>query len=120
MAKTATPVEPKGKVSHPKRGLRKRVLGKGEGDYCIYEIAGDGSEWPNGSLIPIPTVPRFEDTVKAMTWLRKESGDLCAGKQVMIFRAMEILSLQVEQKPTITISAKPKVTINAPPETAEA
>ncbi|MCP4899971.1 MAG: hypothetical protein GY906_23630 [bacterium] len=119
MAKNETPTDSsKGKGSHPKRGIRKRVLGEGEGDYCIYEIASQGSPLPAGALIPIPEVPRFEDTVKAMTWLRKESGDLLAGKQVMIFRAMEILSLQVENKPTVTISAKPKVVVTMPAETA--
>lgn len=118
MAKTTTPAAPTGTGKHPKRGVRKRVLGEGEGDYCIYEIAGQGSQFPAGTLIPIPDIPRFEDTVKAMAWLRKSSGDLLAGKQVMIFRAMEILSLQVEQKPTVTITSKPKIVVNPKPETA--
>lgn len=106
----------------PNRGKRKRVLGEGEGDYCIYEILGKENAFKvaPGSLIPIPTVPRFKDTVSAIKWLRNESGDLLAGKQVMIFRACEILSLVIETKPTITIQTKPKVTVTAPAGSDEA
>jgi len=103
----------KGKKS-PKRGIRKRVLGQGEGDYCIYEISQPGSNMPQGSLIPLPNLPRFVDTVSAMKWLRNESGDLLAGKQVMVFRAMEILHIQVQQKAVVTFDSKPKVTVTDP------
>lgn len=103
--------------SVPARGTRKRVLGQGEGDYCIYEIVGaQHAEIPAGSLLPIPNVPRFTDTVSALKWLRNESGDLLAGKQVMVFRACEILHLQLQQKPTVVIQSKAKVTVNKTPE----
>lgn len=98
----------------PQRGVRRRVLGEGEGDYCIYEIAGPESQFPRGALIPVPSVPRFADTGKALQWIRTESGDLLAGKQVMIFRACEVLSLRVQQKPTVVIEAKPKVAVTKP------
>jgi hypothetical protein len=98
----------------PQRGIRKRVLGEGEGDYLIYELATVETKLPRGTLVPIPTVPQFEDTAAALKWIRNDSGDLLAGKQVMIFRACEILSLRVQSRPTIVIEAKPKVTVNAP------
>jgi hypothetical protein len=120
MAKTpppppsATPEDPVAERKIPQRGIRKRVLGDGEGDYCIYEIAGPDLNLPKGTLVPIPTIPRFVDTQKALQWIRNESGDLLAGKQVMIFRACEILSLVVQQKPTVVIQSKPKVTVTKP------
>lgn len=100
--------------SVPQRGVRKRVLGEGEGDYCIYEIAGPETQLPRGALLPLPNVPRFVDTGGALKWIRNESGDLLAGKQVMIFRACEVLSLRVQQKPTVVIEAKTKVTVTKP------
>lgn len=111
-APTDAPVQEAKKV--PNRGVRKRVLGEGDGDYCIYEIAGPESQLPKGAMLPIPSVPRFADTAKALHWIRTESGDLLAGKQVMIFRACEILTLRVQQKPTVVIEAKPKITVNTP------
>jgi hypothetical protein len=100
------------------RGARKRVLGEGQGDYLIYEIIGEGQQIPKGALMPIPGVPQFEDTAKALAWIRNESGDLLSGKQVMVFRACEILSLVIQQRPTVVIQAKPKVTIAKAPETS--
>lgn len=114
-----TPVTPSdGTKRVPQRGTRKRVLGDGQGDYLIYEMIGDGSPMPRGSLIPIPAVPQFVDTAKALSWIRNESGDLLAGKQVMIFRACEILSLVVQQQPKVVIQSKPKVTVAKATETS--
>lgn len=98
----------------PARGTRKRVLGEGEGDFVIHEVMGVDSGMPKGALVPIPTVPRFESTAAAVKWIRNESGDLLAGKQVMIFKACEILSLQITQKPTVVIQSKPKITVSRP------
>jgi hypothetical protein len=111
-----TPLPPK---KHPKRGIRKRVLGEGDGDYCVYEIASPNSNLPRGALIPIPNIPRFVDTVTALRWIRKDSGDILAGKQVMIFQAKEILNLQAVDRVSIVIQAKPKVVINRTPETSD-
>lgn len=112
--------EPTKTKSVKNRGIRKRVLGEGEGDYCIYEIA-EIPNLPKGSLVPIPNVPRFKDTADAMKWIRFQSGDLLAGKQVMVFRACEILTLQVVAKPQVVIATKPKITVTRPdaPETSE-
>ena len=102
----------KGK-KNPNRAKRMRVLGKGEGDYCIYEVVPpDSTEIPPGALLPIPGVPRFTDTVRANAWIKKDSGDLLHGKQVMIFRAMDLLRIGVEMKPVVTIIAKPKLSLD--------
>lgn len=106
------PEKPKRKV--PKRGTKKRVLGEGEGDYCIFELVADHPVIPRGSMVPIPGIPRFVDTAKAMKWIRNESEDRLTGKQVMIFKACEILSLQLSTKPTVVIQTKPKVTVTRP------
>lgn len=109
------PVPSEGKKKVPARGQRKRVLEAENGDYCVYEIIGPGQKLPQGVLCPIPTVPTFKDTSNALKWIRNDSGDKLAGRQVMIFRACEILSLTVVQKPTVIIAAKPKRTIHAAP-----
>lgn len=110
--------QPKKKRKYTKRGQRKRVLGEGEGDYCIYEIMGEGSDLPTGSLVPIPNVPRFADSVSAIKWIKTESTDVLSGKQIMVFRAMEIMTLQVMTKPTVVIQSKPKIAVTPAPETA--
>jgi hypothetical protein len=99
---------------HPTKGRRFRVMGKGEGDYCIYQIAPQDSQFPGGCLIPLPEVPRFENHAGAMKWIRNDSGDMLAGKQVMVFCAHEILTIAVENRPRVTINAKPKVQISGP------
>jgi len=108
----------KGK-SNPNRAKRKRLLGSGEGDYCIYEVASPNSDFPNGSLIPIPNVPRFNDTVQARRWINHESGDLLAGKQVMIFRAMALMTVSVEMTPKVMIREKPRVDTPPPSSTED-
>lgn len=97
-----------------KRGPRKRILGNGEGDYCIYEIAAADSGLPHGSLLPMPNLPRFETTQAAIRWIKTESGDLLTGKQIMILAAKEIMSIQTEVRPTVSITAKPKIAIGDP------
>lgn len=112
MTTTEAPTTPTdSEVPQPKpkqvRGPRRRLLGDGDGDYCIYQVIPQGDPHiPGGSLVPIPGVPRFTDTVKATAWVRKSSGDLLAGKQIMVFRAMEILDIQVRTKTAVVIEAK--------------
>lgn len=105
------PIEAPKKV--PKRGLRKRVLGAGEGDYRIYEIADKESGMPQGALLPT-VAPPFQHTAMAMKWIRNESGDLLAGKQVMILKATEVLNLRVATRSVVAIECKPKVVVNDP------
>lgn len=104
--------KPKQKV--PGRGVRKRVLGQGEGDYCAYEIVPRGSDLPAGSLLPIPEVPRFASSVEAIRWIRNKSGDMLAGKQVMVLKAVEIMTIRVEVRPTVSIESKPKMIVTDP------
>lgn len=99
---------------HPTKGRRFRVMGAGEGDYCIYQIAPQDSQFPQGCLIPLPDIPRFENQAGAMKWIRNDSGDTLAGKQVMVFCAQEILTITVENRPRVSINAKPKVQISGP------
>ena len=106
--------KPQEKQSHPTKGRRYRVLGKGEGDYCIYQIAPADSDFPQGCLIPVPDVPRFESTAEALKWIRSDSGDKLAGKQVMVFQAMEICTINVAQKPVVSIDKKPKILVSGP------
>ena len=64
-------------------------------------------------------MPRVEATTEAVRWIKNESGDLLTGKQVMIFRAMEIMTIQVASRPTIEIISKPKVVVNDPTASAQ-
>lgn len=109
--------EPKPKT--PGRARRYRLLGQGEGDHCIYEITPEGSQLPGGTLVPIPEVPRFESAAEAEKWIRNESKDLLMGKQIMILRALEILSVQVESRPSVSITKKPKKLVSGPTESEE-
>lgn len=104
----------KEKKSHPTKGRRFRVMGKGEGDYCIYAIATPGGQLPEGCLIPIPEVPRFESTADARRWAKHGSGDLLAGKQIIIIQVMDIGNCAVEQRPVVTMNWKPKIQISGP------
>lgn len=106
---SAEPVEAKKRAPAKRRGARGRVLGAGEGDYCIYRVIPPGREMPAGSLVPIPEVPRFTSTQHAERWIRNESGDRLTGMQVMIFRATELLNLEITMKATVQINRKPKV-----------
>jgi len=99
---------PKRKV--PNRGIRKRILGNGEGDYCIYQIVGPDKDMPQGSLLPLPEIPRFESTVEAIRWI-KGSGEKLVGKQIMVLRAMEIMNIRVRAQPSIEIDSKPKIVV---------
>ncbi len=104
----------KATASHPTKGRRYRVLGVGEGDYCIYQIAPQGSEFPAGCLIPIPEVPRFESTAEARRWAKGESKDLLAGKQIMVVQVMDIANAAVETRQVVTLTWKPKIQVSGP------
>jgi hypothetical protein len=89
-------------------------MGKGEGDFCLYSIAPENSDLPTGSLVPIPEVPRFESHAKALTWVRQKSGDKLAGKQVILFRAVEIFRVQTITETKVQLERKPKQVVNEP------
>lgn len=90
---------------------RYRILGEGEGDYCIYQIVGAGQKMPEGTLLPIPETPRFEHTQEAKRWIKAESGDLCAGKQLAIIRFCSILNAEVQMRAVVTITEKPPILV---------
>lgn len=103
----------------PKRGLRYAVTGKNdegewEGDIMIYQLASSESDLPTGCMVPIPNVPRFKTTSEALRWAKFNSGDLLAGKQVMIFHAKEILNVDMVQRTEVKIVQKPKFVVNGP------
>jgi hypothetical protein len=95
----------------PQRGNRKRVLGNGEGDYCIYVIADGGSGVPRGALVPIDSVPRFVSLAEARRWLMASSGSLLANRQIMIFKAIEVINVAVTTVATVQLIAKVKMTV---------
>ncbi len=111
---TTTPVDPvePGKISLPQRGIRRRVLGHGDGDHCIYVIS-DGSGIPAGVLVPLPGVPRFTSAHAAKRWIRNESGDLLANKQIIIFKALDVINVVASTKRVLELQEKMKVAFNS-------
>ena len=99
-------------VRVPTRGRRYRVLGKGEGDYCVYQVIPPGGELPEGCMVPIPEVPRFKTSYEAMRWVKGWSGDRLIGKELMVFRALRVFKVQPAAKPQIEIIEKPPILIN--------
>lgn len=106
--------------SKPARKRRFRVLGEGEGDYCIYQIVGAGHKaHPEGTLLPIVGTPRFEHTQNAWRWAKTESGDVLAGKQIAIIRFCKIGAATVETKQVVALTEKPPVLVRDSDESAE-
>lgn len=106
------PLEPR---KTRKRANRYRLFGDGDGDYCIYQAIGKGHKtYPEGALVPIPNIPRFESGAKAKQWIRTESGDLLIGMQVMVFKGLDLLQIATASLPRLVISEKPKVQVTGP------
>ena len=95
----------------PTRGKRYRLWK--DGDYCIYQIAAPDGGLPSGSLVPLSDVPHFEGSKEAMKFV-ENSGDMFAGKQLFIMRGYEILKIEVQNTPKLTISKKPKIQVAGP------
>lgn len=98
----------------PQRGKRYRVLGKGEGDVLIMEIAPPSTQLPKGTLTPIPGVPQFESKGEARRWVQADSKDLLANKQIMILQVHDIGSVQVEATPKVALNWKQKIQVAGP------
>lgn len=105
------PVKPRRRV--PQRGTRKRVLGQGEGDVCVLIISDGSGQIPQGCLIPIPGVPKFESAPEARRWIASSSGDLLANRAVIIFRACDLINVVVQTKSVVEIHCKDKM-VKAP------
>jgi len=95
----------------PKRGQRYRLFDDGAGDVCVYQIAPMDSGMPEGTLVPIPTAPRFDSSRDAEKWTRANGAEL-DGIQVMIFKALGIHGVEVEARPQVRLISKPKVPLN--------
>lgn len=108
-------IEPRRSV--PARGRRMRVLGQGEGDFCIFAISDGGDGLPLGSLIPIPGIPRFQSTTEAKRWIVSDSGDLLANRQVMVFKACDIIT--VTTRPTMKIELVARMKVPRPTDSQE-
>lgn len=90
---------------------RRRLLGSGEGDYCIYVISDGKDGNVNGHLIPYPGIPRFTSSLKARKWIEEESRDLLENKQVIIFKACDIIHVVPKKEYRIELLRKTKVEV---------
>ncbi len=68
---------------------------------------------PAGSLVPLPEFGGFPDAIAAKKALRT-NGDKLQGKQVMIYRGVEIVKIMVETRPQIRIESKERKQVSGP------
>lgn len=91
----------------PTPGRKKRYSYFEDGkDYLILAVQRDeatGAPIPNGPLVLIPDVPRFESAAEAMRWIR-QSGAQLQGMKVSVVRMMHSVTVVVENKPQITVN----------------
>jgi len=87
------------------------VFDDGDGNYRIYQIAGQTLAKergvPRGSLFPLPDAPGFETAKDANKWIRN-SGDALQGLQVALMKGVDIMSIEVESRPRVVVKTKPK------------
>jgi hypothetical protein len=110
-----TLTEPNTIVPKKRRTPRRfQLFDDGGGDFRIYEIVGPGSKVaPAGSLVPLPEFGGFPDAIAAKKALRT-NGDKLQGKQVMIYRGVEIVKIMVETRPQIRIESKERKQVSGP------
>ena len=110
---TSADIETPGDSAEPRikvpRFGRSRILGSGEGDICIYAVDDGSGGLPRGSLIPIAGVPRFETGSEAKRWLKTSSGDLLADKQIIIFRAIDIVHVVSRTVTQVELLSKERI-----------
>ena len=97
----------------PTSANRYQLFEDGQGDYRIYEVARQELKLPPGSLLPIQEVPGFLDGGVAKKWL-KNSGDLLKGKQVMVFKGIDVARIEAETITKVTVKFKTKKAITGP------
>lgn len=90
------------------RPRQKSRAFKDQCDIVIHSIAPKGGEFPEGTLLPLPSVPRFYSLKQANTWVVNEGGDLLMGMQIVIIRVLQISRVEIERKPTIKLVTKRK------------
>lgn len=109
MSKTAAPEAPgadTAKTPKPTPNRKKRYSYFDDGkDYVILAVQRDesGAPIPNGPLVLVPEVPRFESASEALRWIR-QSGEKLQGLKVNVVRMMHSVSVVVENKPQITVN----------------
>lgn len=91
----------------PSRGNRYRLFDDGDGDYRIYQIAPGTSDFPTGTLLPIPGVPGFDSVKEADAYIDK-SEDTFQRMQIMILKGCDIIALSVETTTKVRKNRKPK------------
>ena len=77
------------------RKPRKKVLPDGQGNYRLYKMQGE-------NLVPVDKTG-YDTTMQAMKGLRKQASNL-NGQQVLILRAVEIVSVTVETNPRVKLT----------------
>jgi hypothetical protein len=98
---------------------RFQLFDDGQGDFRICEVVPPGSEHaPAGALIMLPELGGYPSATEAKQGLRK-SGQNLTGKQIMIVRAVEIVSIQLETKPRVLLESKPRKQVSGPTPDAE-
>lgn len=100
-------------TARPTSANRYQLFEDGQGDYRIYEVARAELKLPPSTLIPIQEVPGFVDGGLAKKWL-KNSGDLLKGKQVMIFKGIDVARIEAETVTKVTVRFKAKKAITGP------
>lgn len=110
---TDDPSPPKAPRAKPTAANRYQLFDDGEGDYRIYEIAAKDSNLPKGALLPIAEVPGFPGTHQARKFINN-SGDRLQGKQMMILKGLEILSVDVVTVSKVSVKMKPKRAVSGP------
>lgn len=97
----------------PTRANRYRLFDDDTGDYRIYQLASKDSGLPAGSMMPVAEVPGFKSTYLAKKFI-ENSGDTFTGMQLMIFKGLDICSIDVEVIKTVKVNFKPKTAITGP------
>jgi hypothetical protein len=98
-----------------KRQRRYELFDDGQGDYRIYQIADASSKLPPGSLIPIPEIGGHKTSVDAIAAVKK-SGQVLMNKQVLIFRGLQIMRVELETQPQVKVTAKERKQISGAPQ----
>lgn len=117
MTSTETPTDdvapPKAKAKKPTAANRYQLFDDGAGDYRIYEIAKQETGLPKGSLVPIAEVPGFDSSYLAKRFITN-SGSLLEGKQLMVLKGLDILSVDVQTVSKVSVNFKPKKAVGGP------
>jgi len=100
----------------PRAGNRYRLFKDGQGDFRVFELYKGGDKAiPQGAMLPIADVPGFINTAAAIKFI-KNSGSLLEGKQVMVFKGVDICSVDVQTVSKVEVKFKPKLLLEGSPD----